>query len=205
MKRLFMTSMMMVATSFLFAQEKYSIADGLAANFLTSGLNTTAEKDEFVSISYYESGKLKAVKPIVNGQLEGELLAYYPDGSLKRREFFEKGKSMGGTCYDMDGNVVPFEPFMKMAELKGDQDAAEFVDSYGSFIFRTKKSAMLDEVKMILSINQFGKMVGYQFLTEADKGTKERVDYVLRRMPDWIPAVEEGEYVPMEFELTIIN
>ncbi len=161
------------------------------------------EKDEFLSYSYYESGELKAIKPIVDGKFEGELISFYPDGTLRRREFFENGKSVGGVCFDMDGKILPYEPFMKFAELRGQQDAAEFVDGYSSFIFRTKKSALLEEVKVILNINQHGKLVGYKFEGEADKGTKERVDYVLRQMPDWHPAIVESVYVPMDFELTI--
>jgi hypothetical protein len=195
-----------LGTTFTYAQGTFSSIFALSADLLKpeSGF-AKAYKDEFTSYSYYPSGELKAVKPIVDGKFEGELLSYYPDGELRRREFFDNGKSLGGICFDMDGKILPYEPFMEFAKLKNGQDAAEIMDQHASFIFRTKKSAQIKELKVVLNINQFGKLVGYKFLTDADNGTKERVAYVLRQMQDWHPAVEEGVYVPMDFELTIRN
>ncbi|MBS9525175.1 hypothetical protein KI659_14235 [Litoribacter alkaliphilus] len=204
MRTFIFTLLCFSAVSVSFAQGTLFSAYALSADLLIPKTTVNDyEKDDFLSYSYYESGELKAIKPIVDGKFEGELLSFYPDGTLRRREFFENGKSMGGVCFDMDGKILPYEPFMKFAELKGKEDAADFVDGYTSFIFRTKKSALLDEVKVILNINQHGKLVGYKFDGHADKGTQERVDYVLRQMPDWHPAIEEGVYVPMDFELTI--
>jgi len=186
-------------------------AQGQLINFLalSPDISLTAknveirDKEEFISYSYYETGELKAVKPIVNGVFEGELISYYQDGSLRRREFFKSGESLGGICFDMDGTILPYKPFMIFATLRGDQDAESFVDDYSAFIFRTKKSRQIEELKVVLNINQSGQLVGYDFLSEVDNGTKQRVAYVLRQMTNWNPAIEEGRYVPMELELTI--
>lgn len=205
MKGIFLTAAFILVCQITMAQTQLITALGLTNETLFNSDVTISigEKDEFTSYSYYETGELKAVKPIVDGKFEGELMSFYRDGSLRRREFFENGESLGGICFDMDGKISAYEPFMQYASLRGDLDAAEFVDQHSSFIFRTKKSMEIEELKVILNISHHGKLVGYDFLTEVDNGTQQRVAYVLRQMSDWNPAMEEGMFVPMEYELTI--
>jgi len=202
MKGIFLTAAFILLSQLSMAQGQLINTLGLATDLLFSPLSD-AEKDEFTSYSYYETGELKAIKPIVDGKFEGELLSFFRDGSLRRREFFENGKSLGGICFDMDGKISSYEPFMQFASLRGKFEAAEFVDQHSAFIFRTKKSTGIEELKVILSINNKGKLVGYDFLTKVDNGTQQRVEYVLRQMTDWHPAMEEGMFVPTEYELTI--
>jgi len=206
MKGIFLTAAFILISQISIAQGQLIQVLGLSTDFLfypKALVDTELEKDEFTSYSYYETGELKAIKPIVDGKFEGELLSFYRDGSLRRREFFENGKSLGGICFDMDGNISTYEPFMQFASLRGKHDADEFVDQHSAFIFRTKKSTDIEELKVVLSINNKGKLVGYDFLTKVDNGTQQRVEYVLRQMTDWHPAMEEGMFVPTEYELTI--
>jgi len=205
MKEILFTAAFILMSQLSMAQGQLITALGLTNEVLFKSNIEIAidEKDEFTSYSYYETGELKAIKPIVDGKFEGELLSFYRNGTLKRREFFENGKSIGGVCFDIDGKITSYEPFMQYATLRGDLDAAEFVDQHTSFIFRTKKSLEIDELKVILNINHKGKLVGYDFLTEVDNGTQQRVAYVIRQMSDWHPAMEEGMFVPTEYELTI--
>lgn len=204
MKALFLSAALLLISHLAPAQGQLITALGLSTDLIFSPFKIDiSEKDEFLSYSYYETGELKAIKPIVDGQFEGELLSFYKDGSLRRREFFENGNSLGGICFDMDGKIIQYEPFLKLATLNAEHDAAEFVDQYSSFIFRTKKSTDIEELKVVLNINHKGKLVGYKFLNDIDNGTQQRVEYVLRQMTNWNPAIEEGVYVPMDYELTI--
>jgi hypothetical protein len=206
MKGIFLTAAFILLSNLSIAQGQWINALGLSTDLLfhpTAIVDVNIDKDEFTSYSYYETGELKAIKPIVDGKFEGELLSFYRDGSLRRREFFENGQSLGGICFDMDGRISTYEPFMQYATLRGQHDASEFVDQHSSFIFRTKKSVDIEELKVVLSINHKGKLVGYDFLTKVDNGTQQRVEYVLRQMTDWHPAMEEGMFVPSEYELTI--
>lgn len=79
----------------------------------------------------------------------------------------------------------------------------EMVDSYTPFIFRTKNSAALDEVRVILNVNEKGKLVGYEFLTEADRGLEQRIAHVLRKLPNCLPFPGHAVYGPTDFELII--
>jgi hypothetical protein len=80
----------------------------------------------------------------------------------------------------------------------------DMVDSYTPFIFRTKKSAEIEELKVIININAKGKISGYEVVNEdADKGLIERVGHVVRKLPQATPVPGFNDYSPMEFELVI--
>lgn len=80
----------------------------------------------------------------------------------------------------------------------------DVVDSYVPFIFRTKKSASIEELKVIISINEKGKLSGYEVLNEgADRGLVERVGHMVRQLPNAQPVPGFQNYEAMEFELII--
>ena len=79
----------------------------------------------------------------------------------------------------------------------------EMVDSYSPFLFRTKKSQELEEVKILLSVNSKGRINGFEVLGEVDKGLKERLDHMIRKMPDCKPVPGYSSYAPAKFEMTI--
>jgi hypothetical protein len=79
------------------------------------------------------------------------------------------------------------------------------LDDYAPFIFRTKKSSSaIDELRVVITINEFGKVIAYKILNESvDKGLRERVAHVVRKMPDAIPVPGFNSYESMEFELVM--
>lgn len=79
----------------------------------------------------------------------------------------------------------------------------DMIDSYSPFLFRTKKSREVEEVKVLLMVDSKGKLSGYELLTETDKGLKERIDYLVRQLPKCKPVPGFANYSPETFELTI--
>ncbi|MCH7408676.1 hypothetical protein MM239_04660 [Belliella sp. DSM 111904] len=80
---------------------------------------------------------------------------------------------------------------------------SELLASYIPFLFRTKQSAMLDEVRIVLNVNNQGKLTGYQMLTDSDKGLEQRVGHVLRKLPKCTPIPGYANYDAVDFELVI--
>lgn len=79
----------------------------------------------------------------------------------------------------------------------------EMIDSYSPFLFRTKKSQELDEVKILLDVNSKGRVSGFEVLGKIDNGLKERLDHMIRKLPDCKPVPGFANYSPERFELTI--
>ncbi|OGX90942.1 hypothetical protein BEN49_21565 [Hymenobacter coccineus] len=61
--------------------------------------------------TWYEDGGLCTKEEYLGGRRQGELLAYYPDGTLKRRDRFAADQNMLGACYGPDGRPVPYFPY----------------------------------------------------------------------------------------------
>lgn len=79
----------------------------------------------------------------------------------------------------------------------------DMIDSYSPFLFRTKKSQAVEEVKVLLSVDSKGKLSGYELVSDVDKGLKERIDYLVRKLPKCKPVPGFSDYSPEVFELTI--
>lgn len=77
------------------------------------------------------------------------------------------------------------------------------IDSYSPFLFRTKRSQALNEVKVLVDVNSKGRVSGFEVLGEVDKGLKERLDHMIRKLPDCKPVPGYSNYIPERFELTI--
>ncbi|WP_157886919.1 energy transducer TonB [Hymenobacter sp. PAMC 26628] len=61
--------------------------------------------------TWYEDGRPCTKEEYLGGRRQGELLAYYPDGTLKRRDQFVADQNMLGACYGPDGRPVPYFPY----------------------------------------------------------------------------------------------
>lgn len=79
----------------------------------------------------------------------------------------------------------------------------EMINSYSPFLFRTNKSQSLDVVKVLVDVNSKGKVSGFEVVGEVDKGIKERLDHIIRKLPDCKPVPGYPNYSPERFELTI--
>ncbi|MBO2011152.1 energy transducer TonB [Hymenobacter negativus] len=61
---------------------------------------------EGVALSWYPSGQLRGSRMYREGQLEGQMQAYYPNGTLRQLDTFEKGDSKSRLCYDANGKAM---------------------------------------------------------------------------------------------------
>jgi hypothetical protein len=77
------------------------------------------------------------------------------------------------------------------------------IDSYSPFLFRTKKSVKLKEVRVLLTVNEFGELVGFELINENDKGLKEQLDFMIRKMPNCKPVPGFEMHQGETFELVI--
>lgn len=80
-------------------------------------------------------------------------------------------------------------------------EALEVLESYVPFIFRTKKSAEIDNLEVLVAIDEKGRIKSYKLLNaEEDKGLRERIGYALRQMPKAVALPGYNDYKPMEFK-----
>ncbi|UJP63477.1 hypothetical protein [Mongoliitalea daihaiensis] len=123
------------------------------------------------------------------------------------------GSNLGNGSAEKDGYVA-LKPISTISatstsesficEWAWPEHTLDVIDSHLPFIFRTKKAAELDELKIVVNINSKGKIIGFDLMTEnVDKGTKERVAHVLRKLPNAQPVPGFTSYSDTSFELLI--
>ena len=62
---------------------------------------------------------MQSKEDFVDGRRHGDLLTYYPDGALKRRDQFENGHSGIGNCYAPDGTSLPYFAYEQLPLYPG--------------------------------------------------------------------------------------
>nr|WP_211482867.1 hypothetical protein [Algoriphagus locisalis] len=83
------------------------------------------------------------------------------------------------------------------------ENTLDIIDSFSPFLFRTKKSATVDQVKILVEVNSIGRLSAFEVVGDVDRGLKERIDYVLRKLPDCKPVPGFDKYGLETFELII--
>lgn len=79
----------------------------------------------------------------------------------------------------------------------------KMIDSYSPFLFRTKKSRVFEEVKVLLYVNEKGRVSGFDMVSEVDRGLEQRLDHMIRKLPSCKPVPGFNSYGFETFELTI--
>jgi protein TonB len=66
-----------------------------------------------------ESGQMRTKEEYIGGYRHGQLLTYYPDGTLQRHDTYSHGQSLVGTCFGPDGRPVPYSPYEQLPLYPG--------------------------------------------------------------------------------------
>jgi hypothetical protein len=154
---------------------------------------------------------LVCLHPIQPSRAQAESLVSSPEITFNKVKF---KNLISETLEDqsLSSEQVNFVPMtIKEKEFAEDLESSwvwpeytlDMIDSYSPFLFRTKKSREYEEVKVLVMVNNRGKVSGYELLTDLDNGTKERMDYLIRKLPVCKAVPGYPSYSSTTFELTI--
>ncbi|MBO0949006.1 hypothetical protein [Fibrella forsythiae] len=133
--------------------------------------------------------------------LNGAFLVFYPNGTIKRRELYQKGNLKKSTCYDAAGGEINCEAFFQLPEFAGDPARLTryFEENLLPII---NKHVLLGEIRVI--INEIGQVTGVELYTaRQDLAVSAAIQTVIQEMPrwrenesNWKPARMDGVPVP---------
>ncbi len=83
------------------------------------------------------------------------------------------------------------------------QKIVEFVKNHLSYPDSAKLHGVEGVVIVRFTVNQYGKVVAPKVLYDIGYGCGEEALSIVRNMPDWEPAVKEGQPVAVELEIPI--
>ncbi|GAB4017655.1 hypothetical protein GCM10028808_49680 [Spirosoma migulaei] len=165
----------------------------------------------------YPSGQVYVSCEYKENILHGPFMAFYEDGTIKRKDFYRHGRLSRSQCYSLEGNIQKCEPFYQAAKFLGKtQDLQAYLNQ--------KLSSVLDgervrRVNASLTINEIGQVIRVSVSVYTAPYAESQVpiignyvQQIIRNMPEWMPdqfnwkpAVNDGKTITSTCIMTIFR
>lgn len=157
------------------------------------------EKSTYVSdrkngeTKLYTNGKLRYVENYKNDEWHGQVIGYFPNGNVRRKEIYDNGKFIEGACYSNAGGDTVFYKRFEQPQFNGGKlGLAKYLQETATYPQRAKE--MLTEGKIYLKfiVDEVGSIQHITVLRGIGYGCDEEAIRVIKAMPNWIPGTEDG-------------
>ena len=156
---------------------------------------------------WYENGQLRWNARYRINELDGEILGYWENGALKRKDLYERGKLIESGLWDQDGQEIEHYPFEVKAEYKGGRRAiSRFLSGNLVYPERDLQAGIEGKVMLEFKVKKDGSMSDIRITQSATTGMDEEALRVVTLMKDlnhWTPGMLDGEYITTLFSLPI--
>lgn len=158
---------------------------------------------EGVQKTWYENGQLFYIENYRKGKRDGELLAFWEDGTKRRHDFFKKGKLKSGKTWNQNGEEIEHFPVMIPAMFPGGQKALQAYLKENIPRNPEQPKNTLVRVKVSIRINKDGAVEIIKVLEEAPHWYMAVTINALQNMPRWEPGEFMGEPVNVKYALPV--
>ncbi|CAN5242489.1 hypothetical protein BH23BAC2_BH23BAC2_25700 [soil metagenome] len=203
-------------TNFSFNAETYIVTttaglpkgiEGVKRNYningqiITETFYSNLKKDEVTGqrTSWTKDGNKKSEAVYEKGRLHGNFFTYWHNGQIKRKDFYQKGKFKNGAVWDIDGNEIEYFPLEVKAKFPGGQAVLQ---NYLKENIKTPAN-ITGRVVVHFKIDQTGK-VSIEKITGDRVELKMEAYRVVSIMPDWEPALQDGDPVVCNITLPLV-
>lgn len=154
--------------------------------------------------NWYDNGQLWYTENYKNGKRDGELLAFWEDGSKRRHDYYKKGKLKSGRVWNRQGREEEHFPVMVPASFPGGQEAlAGFLKEHLPVPDSQQTGT---EVRLLVKIriNKEGNIDEIKSIEGAPHWYNAVTISTLSRMPKWNPGSFMGDPINVWFSLPVI-
>lgn len=155
---------------------------------------------------WYASGQLKSQAHYQAGKLERQLITYWPNGQIKRNDFFQHDSCIAGKCFDSTGSEVAHFPYRIMPRFPGGADNLNLFLAknikYPESDHRTGKEG---KVLVRFVVNTQGAVENIHIIRSPSPDMSQEVVRLLtQQMPRWLPGKIDGEAIKVYYTLPVI-
>lgn len=223
---IFWSNQLLAQEDTLYLDKNYQLTQNKHEAFVYR-CNRVIGHDSISHMTYWgQSNLLKSANLTINGAINGlrveynemgKLLdsAWYEDGNylwryrfwnngnLRRREFFNINDRVviKGECFDSIGRIIPYYDFEIMPVFNG--DLFKFISDNITYPRQARKQNIEGRVVSQFIIMQDGSMSDIVILSSPDKLLSDATIEMLKKMPLWIPGLQEGEPVNVRYTLPV--
>ncbi|MDO7852650.1 TonB family protein [Hymenobacter convexus] len=167
---------------------------------------------------YYEGGQLRYQATFRAGKVVGDLVTYYADGKLKRRDHHQPDQPVTGECFGPDGQPVAYFPYEQMpvySEGAGDNAAVvRAVMLNTRYPVEALKQRVFGVVKVKFVVSRDGRVEDIEpnqpkegevpkNLARAYQSLQEAAVSAVRQLKPFAPGRQDGEPVAVSFTVPV--
>lgn len=185
-------------------------------------------KEQGESYGYYRSGKIRYKYLYDNGEknglaikydtlnrvtwsanykydnIDGELLDYWDNGILKRKEIYKDDIMQEGACYDHKGNDTAYYPLEQMPMFVGGEDELyAFLGKNIRYPLEAKENGISGRIYIQFTVEKDGAITEINELNYLGAGLNKESVRVIKKMPKWIAGEQDGHKVRVKFTLPL--
>lgn len=188
----------------LYHFEEYDKEGFLTHTYFSSAMDSSIYQGQYI---YFDStGTVKWTKDYTDGQLDGMLKSYWPNGNTKRIDTYSNDEWLKGNCYDSLGNEVAYYEFEKMPEFPGGKDALlQAVYSNLKYPRKARRNGVQGYVVVQFVVDKTGKMTDIKVVRSPGSSLTEATYDLMRKLLRyrWAPGAQDGEKVKVLYTLPV--
>lgn len=139
-----------------------------------------------------------------DGEYDGNSIYYYPNGKIKRTEFYSNGNFETGKCFTRLGQDTTYFPFEEMPEfIGGEEEMYKYLQKNIIYPKAARKKGIQGIVVISFIVEKDGIIEEAEVLNSIDKLIDDAALNVVKNMPSWKPGKQDGVPVRVSFNLPI--
>lgn len=146
-------------------------------------------KRDGIEKQYYEDGSKKGEISYKDDKLNGRVITYWENGTIKRNDLYLAGNLMEGKITNDKGRKVKYYNYEVSAEFKGGtQEMMMFIQENVHYPAAAKEAGIAGKVFVKFVVETNGSITNVEVIKGVDKELDDEAIKVVRSMPKWNPA-----------------
>ncbi len=151
-----------------------------------------------------ENGQLYKEIDFQNGAKNGQSIIYWDNEHPKRVETFEKDRLISGKCFNQEGKEISYTPFRPRPEFPGGNYARDkFIKANMRYPVTMMENNIKGVFKVKFTVKKDGQLTDIEVAQKDIPGLYQEVARLISLMPNWLPALREGEFEPIDSKYSL--
>lgn len=145
---------------------------------------------------FYKNQQLKSDLKYNKKGLNGNIKTFWENGTLRRDDVFKNNELVEGKCFDSEGNPIEYVPYKIKASFKGGSDSLYYyINKNLSYPEESLENFEEGLVTVVFLVDTLGNILETDFVSSGHKLLDDEALRIIKSMPRWQPAVNEGKKV----------
>jgi TonB family protein len=154
---------------------------------------------------WYDNGQLYKDIDYKNGKIDGKLITYWEDGSMKRMDNFKRGEFRDGKCFNSDGDIIDHFPYEVIPEFPGGELALfRYISKNSIYPVEMQRMGLKGKVVVRFIVDKDGIVTHVEVVKSASPEFDAEAVRIVKSMPIWMPGIQDGEVVPVYYTLPVV-